>query len=282
MRLIALVLALACTSHGRRVQSAMQGHEMATKHALARLLTASTPASGFQPADVSAQSLHSRPAMTARPHVRMQATAELYDLKERDSKYGSPLNVAQYLVDLHDNKGTFDFCGGMMFQLVLSEKLRNHLSQVAESGGDQPVVFDASKDRMAKIPGYSQTANVDSIKVFHGREIRQVSDAAGGMGMVLQLSHPEEDPEGWTEAEVKGYDGWGHDSGRVWRKGDRLESEGFKTFRNKFGQRAFTLHHRFYLHFDGFNRLWLSAEDGCEGYPASAPAKFNVGPFSFR
>ena len=25
---------------------------------------------------------------------------------------------------------------------------------------------------------------------------------------------------------------------------------------------------RFYLHFDKKNRLWLSAEDGCEGTPA--------------
>ena len=38
----------------------------------------------------------------------------------------------------------------------------------------------------------------------------------------LQLSHSDNDPEGWTEGEVKGYDGWGHDSQRDWRKGDRL------------------------------------------------------------
>ena len=29
-------------------------------------------------------------------------------------------NVAQYLVDLHDARAVFDFCGGMMFQLDLS------------------------------------------------------------------------------------------------------------------------------------------------------------------
>jgi hypothetical protein len=27
----------------------------------------------------------------------------------------------------------------------------------------------------------------------------------------------------------------------------------------------FTLHHRFYFHTDGRGRLWLAAEDGCEG-----------------
>jgi hypothetical protein len=75
--------------------------------------------------------------------------------------------------------------------------------------------------------------------------------------------------EGWTQPEVAGYDGWGHDSKRTWRKGDRLESEGFKSFRSKFGAAAFALHHRFYLHFDRANRLWLSAEDGCEGTPAA-------------
>ena len=56
-----------------------------------------------------------------------------------------------------------------------------------------------------------------------------------------------------------------HDSQRDWRTGKRLEDEGFKSFRSKFGDEAFALHHRFYLHLDRGNRLWLSAEDGCEG-----------------
>ena len=98
------------------------------------------------------------------------------------------------------------------------------------------------------------------------RQVREVPDATGGMGFALHLSLANgDDPEGWTSDELAGYDGWGHDSGRVWRKGDRLEAEGFETFRSKFGQDAFTLHHRFYLHFDRQDRLWLSAEDGCEG-----------------
>ena len=32
-------------------------------------------------------------------------------------------SVHRYLVDLHDGNAVFDFCGGMMFQLVLSDKL---------------------------------------------------------------------------------------------------------------------------------------------------------------
>eukprot|EP00957_Ditylum_brightwellii_P020492 1544473-Ditylum_brightwellii.AAC.1 len=76
------------------------------------------------------------------------------------------------------------------------------------------------------------------------------------------------DPQGWTTQEVEGYDGWGHDVGRVWRTGERLEQEGVVDFRKTFGQDSFTLCHRFYLHLDGRNRLWLSAEDGCEGTPS--------------
>ena len=38
--------------------------------------------------------------------------AAVADPVERDAKYGSPLNAAQYLVDLHDAKAPFDFCGG--------------------------------------------------------------------------------------------------------------------------------------------------------------------------
>ena len=43
-------------------------------------------------------------------------TATLADPATRDAQYGK--NVAKYLVDLHDANGVFDFCGGMMFQLV--------------------------------------------------------------------------------------------------------------------------------------------------------------------
>ena len=159
----------------------------------------------------------------------------------------------------------------VMFQLVLSDKLRDYLGKVAASENQlelQPVVHDAKQARMFQIPDYKQSAFADNIHLFHGREIRQVPNASGGMNFVLQLSHSEDDPQGWTTEEVKGYDGWGHDSGRVWRQGDRLVEEGFKDFQERFGPKAFALHHRFYLHFDSENRMWLSAEDGCEGIPA--------------
>ena len=45
------------------------------------------------------------------------------------------------------------------------------------------------------------------------------------------------------------------------------------------GEKAFTLHHRFYLHLDRSNQLWLSAEDGCEGRPAKAAERKLFGLF---
>ena len=209
----------------------------------------------------------SKPLRTTRLH---SMATQLTDPTQRDAQYGG--NVAQYLADLHDNKATFNFCGGMMFQLVLTEKLREHLLQVATSNNDeqQPVIYDASKRRMSQIPDYEKSPSADNVHLFHGREIRQVEDAAGGMGMVLQLSMANaNDPEGWTPQEVEGYDGWAHDVGRVWRNGARLQDEGFTDFQKRFGPTAYTLNHRFYLHMDQGNRLWLSAEDGCEGTPAA-------------
>jgi len=195
--------------------------------------------------------------------------SNLVEPKERDTYYGTPLNTAQYLIDLHDAKATLNFCGGMMFQLILSEKLRNHLVHVVETKGTQPEVYDASKSRMFQIPNYSKNDQVDNIKLFHGREVRNVPNAEGGMNFVIHLSLANDiDPEGWTKEEIEGYDGWGSDRGRVWRNGQRLEEEGFTSFRSKFGKDAFALHHRFYLHLDQGKMIWLSAEDGCEGTPA--------------
>jgi hypothetical protein len=202
---------------------------------------------------------------TSATATKDDGASALYDPAARDAKYKG--NWAQYLVDLHDAKGTFDFCGGMMFQLVLSERLRSRLVGVAAtSSGEpsQPVVFDARNTRMSQTPGYSTTADADNVKIFHGREVRQVPDAAGGMGFVLHLSDTEEDPEGWSPQEIADYNGWRHDSGRPWRNMQLWESEGAKL-REKFGEAAFGLHHRFYLHLDQQNGFWLSAEDGCEG-----------------
>lgn len=226
------------------------------------LLVVSTFASvtSFNPVAALANSSRTKLSMTSSTTT----PSYLVEPKERDAHYND--NVAQYLVDLHDNKATFDFCGGMMFQLVLSEKLRAHLLKETSK---QPVIADASKRRMYQLPNYQQNANADNVHLFHGREIRKVPNAAGGMGFVLQLSLANEgDPEGWTAEEIAGYDGWGHDVGRRWRTGAVLEEEGFNDFRKKFGPDSFALHHRFYLHSDGADRMWLSAEDGCEGTPS--------------
>ncbi|KAJ1452555.1 hypothetical protein M885DRAFT_310312 [Pelagophyceae sp. CCMP2097] len=192
----------------------------------------------------------------------LSPTAPIRDAATRDA------NVAQYLVDLHDDRATFDFCGGMDFQLVLTDRLRTKLAAAAGGSGAQPVVYGAATARMAQMPGYGRSAFADDVTLFHGREVRSVPDAAGGMNFVLQLSASADDPDGWTEKEITEYDGWGHDQGRNWRKGETLPSEGYSKFHEQFGPTAYSLHHRFYLHLDNRNRLWLSAEDGCEGvYP---------------
>ena len=199
---------------------------------------------------------------------------DLYTPASREDHYGK--NVARYLVDLHDANATFDFCGGMLFQLVLSPSLRAQLSDVAAGGSSdprQPVVYDPAINKMHRLPGYTQDASADGATIFHGREVRSVPHAAGGMSFVLHLSDAQsDDPEGWTSQEVEGYDGWGHDGGRTWRKGARLEAEGFTGFRSRFGAAAYTLHHRFYWHWDRLDRLWLAAEDGCEGFPSNVSA----------
>eukprot|EP00418_Pyrodinium_bahamense_P008911 CAMPEP_0179103918 /NCGR_PEP_ID=MMETSP0796-20121207/48178_1 /TAXON_ID=73915 /ORGANISM="Pyrodinium bahamense, Strain pbaha01" /LENGTH=242 /DNA_ID=CAMNT_0020801845 /DNA_START=1 /DNA_END=729 /DNA_ORIENTATION=+ len=205
------------------------------------------------------------------PTVPSSLAAHLIDPKARDARYGSPLNVAQYLVDLHDSRAVFNFCGCLMFQLSLSPRLKEHLARVAQDvscAKQQPKIFDASFDRLFKIEGYAKSPDADNMCIFHGREVRQVPTAAGGQECVLQLSLANEaDPEGWTEREIGDYNGWAHDSQRPWRRGDQLEREGFEDFQAKFGEAAYALHHRFYLHLDGKGAMWLSAEDGCEGEP---------------
>ena len=171
-------------------------------------------------------------------------------------------NMAKVILDLHNKNEVFDFCGGMMFQLVLSDKLRDDLMNAA---ANPPAVFDASVRRMAQIPDYSQCNFADNTVIFHGREVRKAPAAAGGMGMVLQLVSAKEDPEGWSAEELREYNGWGHDSGRKWRNAAEHSGEGNSLYQVKFGSTAFGLHHRFYWHLDKNNGLWLSAEDGCEG-----------------
>lgn len=205
------------------------------------------------------------------PPISKPGAGPLVDPQSRDAKYGTPMNSAQYLVDLHDSEAVFNFCGSLMFQLSLSPRLREHLEGVAkgEAGaGQQPIIYDSSCERMFKTEGYTKTADADNVCAFHGREIRDVPTAAGGQGCVLHLAMANEaDPEGWTASEIADYNGWQHDSGRPWRRGAQLERDGFQGFQEKFGPAAYGLHHRFYLHYDWKNAMWLSAEDGCEGEP---------------
>jgi len=154
----------------------------------------------------------------------------LYEPATRDKKYQG--NFAQYLVDLHDARATFNFCGGMMFQFVLSDKLRERLAILAQGNVDSLVVHAANFKRMQSTPNYSKSSTADNHTYFHGREIRKAKGAAGGLGFVLHLSDTENDPEGWTSQERKDYNGWGHDSGRPWRKLKQWETEGVKGFKS--------------------------------------------------
>ena len=183
----------------------------------------------------------------------------------------SRVNVAQLLLDCHSSRAIFDFCGGMLFQLVLSSRLREHLIAVAAGEGEQPQIFGESMTRMSMLPGYQRSAKADTKCVFHGREIRKAHSASGGMGLVLQLSDFREDAEGWTREERSDYNGWAHDASRTWRNADRIESEGAVGYKRDFGIAAYSLHHRFYLHVDRSGDLWLAAEDGCEGRLVSLP-----------
>lgn len=109
-------------------------------------------------------------------------------------------------MDCHDTPGvTFNFCGGMMFGLVLSPALRAHLGEVAIAGaGDprQPKLYDASVARMSMKPdGYDKDASADDATVFHGREVRKVSAAPHGStsSMFIHLSLANgDDVEGWS------------------------------------------------------------------------------------
>ena len=185
-----------------------------------------------------------------------------------------------------------------MFQLVLSDKLKSHLQSVAESSDDnndlQPTIHPSSEPLMCRIPNYKKSSYADNKTIFHGRELRKIPTANGGMGFVLQLSYADPsadqttisdnnpagkgadaswtgqrvDPQGWSAEEIATYDGWRGDSFRQWRNAPVYQSEGYETFTQECGEEALGLNHRFFLHLDGQDRMWLSAEDGCEGTPS--------------
>ena len=220
----------------------------------------------------------------------------LYNPTERDECYNG--NIAQYLLDLNDEGATFNFCGGMMFQLVLTDKLKSHLQSVASSSDDQPIIY--KEQLMNRIPNYKKSSFADNISIFHGRELRGIPSANGGMNFCLQLSYADPngaldesesppalgaagtwtgkslDPQGWSTQEINTYDGWRPDTYRKWRTAELYESEGYTTFTKDFNaDKGYGLNHRFYLHYDNSNRMWLSAEDGCEGTPDEGKSFIN-------
>jgi len=92
-----------------------------------------------------------RNSPSSPPHCLKMGSAEtidaekLYDATKRRQFYQQ--NIAQFLVDLSDSRATFDFCGGMMFEFKLSDKLRARLLGVSSEGSAslQPTVADSSK-----------------------------------------------------------------------------------------------------------------------------------------
>ena len=114
-------------------------------------------------------------APIARLSIVASATAPpstpLYEASKR-------ADAAQYLLDLHDSEATFDFCGGMLFQIVLTDAFRSYLQTTTQ----QITVQSANTMRMFKIADYSQSNFVDNESYFHGREIRKVPWAKGGRG----------------------------------------------------------------------------------------------------
>ena len=192
----------------------------------------------------------------------------------------------------------------MMFQLALSDRLRSHLEEVASSPHEpsrQPIVRPASQSLMNRVPDYERSSHADNASIFHGRELRGIPTANGGMGFVLQLSYADPsgtkttttstsavdgvvvpsgkgadsawdgravDDQGWSNEEIATYDGWRSDRVRQWRNAKTYVAEGFDHFSEVFGDKAYGLNHRFFLHYDDRGRMWLCAEDGCEGTPS--------------
>ena len=190
-------------------------------------------------------------------------------------------NIAQYLVDCHDTPG-------VTLQLLRGHDVwprplpgaegtpRGRSPPPVRTTRRQPKLYDASVARMSMKPdGYAKDASADDATVFHGREVRKVSAArtAPASTMFIHLCRGQgRHREGWSAEEIEEHSGWMSDrgGGGRWRDGGVCAAEaGADWYRAKFGPEAFGLHHRFYLHLDGGDNFWLSAEDGCEGVAQS-------------
>ena len=123
------------TPHAHADMSATAGPRVALlpHRARARARATRASASSNPPAASSAATSTSNTMLPSPP-----TPAQLYAADARQTRYGA--NVARYLVDLHDHPpgATFNFCGGMMFGLVLSDALRSHLATVAANGESDP------------------------------------------------------------------------------------------------------------------------------------------------
>ena len=106
--------------------------------ARARARATRASASSNPPAASSAASAATSTSTTPSSLPGAPTPTQLYAADARQTRYGA--NVARYLVDLHDHPpgATFNFCGGMMFGLVLSDALRSHLATVAANGESDP------------------------------------------------------------------------------------------------------------------------------------------------
>ena len=159
-----------------------------------------------------------------------------------------------------------------MFQLALSDRLRSHLKEVVSSPHEpsrQPIVRPASQSLMNRVPDYERLSHADNASIFHGRELRGIPNANGGMGFVLQLSYADPsstktlttstltsavdgvvvpsgkgadsawdgravDDQGWLNEEIATYSRWRYDRVQQWRNAKTYVAEEFDRFSEVF------------------------------------------------
>lgn len=102
------------------------------------------------------------PFITAMSSSTASSPDFIVDPAARDATYRD--NMAQYLLDLHAANATFDFCGGMLFQLELTPALREYLGK-----GANVVLHEANQRRMYQVQGYEKSSFADNVRYFHGR-----------------------------------------------------------------------------------------------------------------
>ncbi|KAL3793576.1 hypothetical protein ACHAW5_002856 [Stephanodiscus triporus] len=177
--------------------------------------------------------------------------SRMYVPSERDEHYGD--NIARYLLDLNE--------------------------EVASSPHDpsrQPIVRPASQSLMNRVPDYERSSHADNIYADpYGTRTTTTSTSAvdgvvvpSGKGADSAWDGRAVDDQGWSNEEIATYDGWRSDRVRQWRNARTYAAEGFDRFSEVFGDKAYGLNHRFFLHYDDRGRMWLCAEDGCEGTPS--------------